>query len=119
MKRIFTFSIIAIFIGTLFTSCVKTVNDDQYWLSKERGQVVYSSPTCPYYVVEAQRGYTVIRAYNVNDRPYTGDIIYGDLSYYGSRQFYNYTDGTLFNGEVVEYWLTYSEAQSALDYYCN
>ena len=118
MKKIFTFSIIAIFIGTLFTSCVKTANDDQYWLSKDRGQVVYSSPTCRAYVVETTRGYTIIQTSNLNDRPYTGDIIYGDLSYYGYKNFYNDTDGTIINGEVVEYWLTYSQAQSALDYYC-
>ncbi|MER3499263.1 MAG: hypothetical protein C4308_11845 [Chitinophagaceae bacterium] len=118
MKRIFTFSIIAIFIGALFTSCIKTVNDDQYWMTKERGQVVYSSPTCSYYVVETSRGFTIIRAYNIKDRPYNGDIIYGDLSYYGLKDFYNSTDGTIISGDVKEYWLTYSQAQSALDYYC-
>jgi hypothetical protein len=118
MKKIFTISILVAFVALAFTSCTKSVNDEQYWLSKERGQVVYSSPTCMAYVVETSRGYTIIRSSNVNDRPFNGDIVYGDLSYSGYNSFYNYTDGTVIRGEVVEYWLTYGEAQSALDYYC-
>ena len=117
MKRIFTFSTIALFIALFFTSCIKEkIFDESYWLSKERGEVVYSSSSCAYYIVETNNGYTVIRA--ISSRPYEGDILYGDFSYYGVKDIYNRTDGTIISGDVKEYWLTYSGAQDAIDYYC-
>ena len=117
MKRIFTFSAIALVVTIFFTSCVKRVPfDDGYWLSKERGQVVYSSSSCPYYLVETANGYTVIRS--VSSRPYEGDIVYGDFSYYGVKDIYDRTDGFVISGDVKEYWLTYAGAQDALNYYC-
>lgn len=117
MKKVFTFSAIAFVLTIFFTSCVKRVPlDDGYWLSKERGQVVYSSSSCPYYLVETANGYSVIRS--ISSRPYEGDILYGDFSYYGVKDIYDRTDGLVINGDVKEYWLTYTGAQDALDYYC-
>ena len=117
MKRIFTFSAIVFVLTIFFTSCVKRVPfDDSYWLSKEKGQVVYSSSSCPYYLVQTANGYTVIRS--ISSRPYESDIVYGDFSYYGVKDIYDRTDGFVISGDVKEYWLTYTGAQDALDYYC-
>jgi hypothetical protein len=117
MKKIFTFSTLALIIAFVFTSCVKeSPFNEGYWLSKERGDVVYSSPSCSYYIVETVNGYSVVGA--VGSRPYQGDILYGDFSYYGVKDIYNRTDGLIISGDVKEYWLTYSGAQDALDYYC-
>ena len=120
MKKIFTLSVIAL---TLFlVSCTKDRGgyyeevDERYWLSKERGEVVYSDSYCSYYVVETYNGYTVIRSNGY--KPYEGAIIYGDLSFQGTREFYNRSSGTIFTGTVTDYWLSYMEAQDALDYYC-
>ena len=117
MKKPFTFSALAIIIAVAFTSCVKqTPFNEGYWLSKERGDVVYSSSTCSHYVVETVNGYSVIRA--ISSRPYEGDILYGDFSYGGVKDIYNRTEGSIISGDVKEYWLTYSGAQDGLDYYC-
>ena len=50
--------------------------------------------------------------------PYEGDEIYGDISRYGYRDLYNYTENSIIRGEVVEYWLSYSEAQYMIDELC-
>ena len=117
MKRIFTFSTVALIVALLFASCVKQAPfNERYWLSKERGQVVYSSSACPYYVIETVNGYAVIRS--LGSKPFEGDILYGDFSYFGLNDIYNRTAGYVISGDVKEFWLTYSGAQDALDYYC-
>jgi hypothetical protein len=117
MKKIITLSGLFLFIALAFTSCVKErVFDEGYWLSQERGEVVYSSSTCPYYIVETRDGYSVIRS--MGTRPYEGDILYGDLSHYGVTDLYNRSAGIIISSDVKEYWLTYTGAQDALDYYC-
>ncbi|MBS1921595.1 MAG: hypothetical protein JST17_15215 [Bacteroidetes bacterium] len=119
MKKIFTYSITPIIMVILFTGCIKdrfSTIDENYWLSKERGTVVYSS-TCSYFVVDTYNGYAIVRGWN-GYKPYQGDILYGNFSNYGTRNFYNRSEGSIFSAEVVEYWLTYDEAQSALNYYC-
>jgi hypothetical protein len=120
MKKIFTWSIIAVLAAVLFTSCTKErVNtvDTSFWLLQERGDVVYSNNSCGYYVVETNYGYTII--HNLDGlRTYDGDIMYGDFGGYGSRNFYNYTADIITRGTVVEYDLSYSSAQNAIDYYC-
>ncbi len=121
MKKIFTLSLLAltIFLG----SCTKggyyggSGIDESYWLAKERGEVVYSDSYCSYYVVETYDGYTIMRAYG-GYKPSERSIIYGDLSYNGTRDFYNRSSGFVFSGTVTDYWLTYTQAQAALDYYC-
>ena len=121
MKRIFTLSALVLAVSVFFASCVKNYvgngPDESYWLSKEQGEVVYSDTYCSYYVVETYYGYTIIQAYG-SYKPYEGSIVYGNFSNRGSRDFYNYTDGVVFSGTVTDYWLSYIEAQDALDYYC-
>jgi len=119
MKKIFTYSIVAVLAALLFTSCTKerVYNDNAYWLTQERGNVVYSSNSCGYYVVETNYGYTVIR--NLDGlRTYSDDVMYGNFGGYGSRDFYNYTANVITRGTVVEYDLSYNAAQDAINYYC-
>ena len=120
MKRIFTLSGIVLAVALFISSCGKNQysgNDEDYWLSKEQGEVVYSDTYCSYYVVETYYGYQVIQAYG-SYKPYEGAILYGNFSSRGTRDFYNYSSGVVFTGSITDYWLTYSEAQDALDYYC-
>ena len=121
MKKIFTLSVV-LFISTLFLgSCVQEHtypdNNENYWLSKERGEVVYSDSYCNYYVVETYYGYNILRSY-AGYMPYEGDIVYGNFSNTGTRDIYNRTTGRIFTGTVTDYWLSYNGAQDALDYYC-
>lgn len=118
MKKIFTLSVI--FITVFLSSCVKDSyygTNENYWLSKDRGEVVYSDTYCSYYVVETINGYTIIRTYS-GYKPSEGNVIYGDFNYRSTREFYNRTSGFVFTGTVTDYWLSYTEAQDALDYYC-
>lgn len=121
MKKIFTLSALVLTASLLLSSCVKNDTDygfdEGYWLSKERGEVVYSDPYCSYYVVETYYGYNIIQAYG-NYKPYEGAMVYGNFSSRGTRDIYNYTTGYVFTGTITDYWLTYTEAQDALDYYC-
>lgn len=120
MKRIFTLSAIVLSVTLFLSSCVKNYhqgNDENYWLSKEQGEVVYSDTYCSYYVIETYYGYTIVRAYS-SYKPYEGSIVYGNFSSPGTRDMYNYSSGVVFTGTVTDYWLSYTEAQDALDYYC-
>ena len=120
MKKIFTYSIVAALVAVLFTSCAKervVYDDSSYWLSQERGDVVYSNNFCGYYVVETNYGYSIIQ--NLDGlRTYEADVMYGNFGGYGTRNFYNYTADLVTRGNVVEYDLTYNEALDAIDYYC-
>jgi hypothetical protein len=120
MKKIFTLSVLAIASSLFLTSCIKDVsidNIENFWLNKEKGEVVYSDSYCNYFVVETRYGFNIIRS-NGNYKPFEQNVVYGDFSYRGFREFYNRTTGILFSGTVTDYWLTNSEAQIALDYYC-
>jgi len=120
MKKIFTLSAIVFAVTLFLSSCVKNQyigNDDNYWLSKEQGEVVYSDTYCSYYVIETYYGYTIVRTYG-SYKPYEGSIVYGNFSSRGTRDMYNYSNGVVFTGTVTDYWLSYTEAQDALDYYC-
>ncbi len=119
MKKIFTYLIVAALVAVLFTSCVKDriYDNRSYWLSQERGDVVYSNNACGYYAVETLYGYTIIR--NLDGlRTYEGDVLYGNFGSGGNRDFYNHTADVVTRGNVMEYDLTYNEALDALDYYC-
>ncbi len=120
MKKIFTLSVFACMVAIFLQSCVKDgyigINEN-YWLSKERGQVVYSDSYCNYFVVETSHGYTIIRSFD-GYKPFESSIVYGDFSYRGTREIYNRSTGNTFYGTITDYWLTYAEAQDALDYYC-
>ena len=120
MKRIFTLSIF--FFASVFflSSCVKNnipSNDESYWLSKDQGEVVYSDSYCNYFVVETLNGFTIIRA-SGSYKPYEGNVVYGNFSNQGTREMYNYSSRVVFTGTITDYWLSYVEAQDALDYYC-
>ncbi|HEX6847838.1 MAG TPA: hypothetical protein VF144_12720 [Chitinophagaceae bacterium] len=119
MKKIFTLSIIAIGLALFFTGCVKNREyiDESYWLSQERGEVVLSDPYCQYFVIETFDGYTILRSYG-GYKPSEGSVVYGNFSNYGARDYYNRSNGTIYTAEVREYWLSYYEAQDAIDYYC-
>jgi len=121
MKKIFTLSALFIVFATLLAGCTKRsysdYNDMSYWLSKENGVVVYSDNYCPYYVVETYNGYAIVRSAEAY-RPYEGDEMYGNLSSYGYKDIYNYTENRIIKGEVMYYWLTYAEAQYRIDNLC-
>lgn len=122
MKRIFTLSAIGLLFIAVLAGCTRRGynggDDIDYWLRQESGVVVYSDTYCPYIVVETYNGYTILR-HSGGLAPYEGDEIYGNgLSGLGYRDFYNYTDGSIFRGEVTDYWLTYSEAQYIIDNLC-
>ena len=121
MKKIFTLSATFVLAVVLLSSCVKdqivVTNNENYWLSKEEGEVVYSDPGCNYWVVETYNGYNVVHA-NSGSRPYEGDLVYGNFSSRGTRDMYNFSGKFVFTGTVTDYWLTYSQALDVLDYYC-
>lgn len=121
MKKIFTISSFLILSVVLLAGCSRrgynNGYDEGYWLSKESGEVVYSDSYCPFYVVETYRGYTIIRSTS-GFTPYEGSIVYGDLSRIGVRDFYNRSEGTITRGEVIDYWMTYGEAQYMIDNLC-
>ena len=117
MKKIFTLSALTV-LTVFFAGCVRenVGFDENYWLSKERGVVVYSD-YCEYYVVETSYGYAVMRAPG-SYKPYEGATVYGNFSNYGMRDFYNRSSGRIFTSDVTEYWLSYTAAQDAIYYYC-
>jgi len=121
MKKIFTLSAICLFTVIFLSSCVKdrvvVQNDENYWLTKEQGQVVYVETTCNYWVVETYNGYNVVYS-NPGSKPYEGDIVYGNFSNVGTRDMYNYTGRFVFSGSVTDYWLSYNQALDVLDFYC-
>lgn len=120
MKKIFTLSATFLLAIVLLSSCVKDkviANNENYWLSKEEGEVVYVDPSCNYWVLETYNGYNVVYTNSVN-MPYEGDLIYGNFSSRGTRDMYNFFDKFVFTGTVTDYWLTYNQALDVLDYYC-
>ena len=121
MKKFFTISSFLILSAVLLIACSKRGSgysyDEDYWLIKESGEVVYSDSYCSFYVVETSSGYTVIRSTN-GVTPYEGSIIYGDLSRRGYSDFYNRSTGNIIRGELTDYWLTYDEAQYLVDNLC-
>jgi hypothetical protein len=121
MKKIILLSSLVLLTTFMISSCTRNdapVNyDENYWLSQERGEVVYSDPYCSYYVVETYYGYTIIRSWGSN-QPYEGSVMYGNFGNYGTRDFYNRSGGYIIGGEVVEYDLSYVDAQYAIEYYC-
>ncbi|HMK03429.1 MAG TPA: hypothetical protein VK489_04530 [Ferruginibacter sp.] len=120
MKRLFTLTAILLFTVIFLSSCVKDrdhVNEENYWLNQEIGEVVYSSSSCNYWVVESYNGYNIVYSGSSN-KPYEGQIIYGNFSSGGTRELYNFSERFVFTATVTDTWLTYSEALDLLDYYC-
>jgi hypothetical protein len=120
MKKIFTYSVALVFVALLFTSCAKErvgYDDNSYWLSQERSEVIYSSNYCGVYVLETNYGYTIVENLD-GSRIYEGDVVYGNVGAFGNREFYNYTANLVTRGNVLEYDMSYNAALDALDYYC-
>jgi hypothetical protein len=91
--------------------------DESYWLRQERGTVVMSDFSCPYFVVETRSGYSVLRAWG-GSTPFPGDVIYGNLNRYGVSSFYNRSAGYLIDADVKEYWLSYFDAIDQAEWNC-
>ena len=120
MKKIILISSLVLLSAVIISSCSRNPpinHDENYWLTQERGDVVYSDPYCSYYVVETYYGYTVMRSWG-NYLPYEGSVMYGNFGNYGTRDFYNRSSGYVVPAEVVEYDLSYADAQYAIEYYC-
>ena len=119
MKRFITLSFFTAIVAVLLTSCVQDRQeiDQSYWLSKERAYVVYSEGSCSYFVIETDRGYAVLRSF-ISYKPYEGSVLYGDFSRYGIIDYYDRSNQMIMSADVQEYWLTYYDAQMALEYYC-
>lgn len=119
MKKIVLY-IIPIMI--LAISCRKDVTplppvDESVWLQKERGVVVASDFNCDYFVVETQRGYSVMRNWG-GFAPFRGTVLYGDLSSWGVKTIYNRSEGYLMNADVRDYWMSYFQALDQMQYSC-
>lgn len=109
-------------ISLLVISCTKQEVvgpplDENYWLRQERGIVVMSDFSCPYFVVETNRGYSVLRAWG-GSSPFPGDVLYGNMSRYGVHTFYNRSDGYLMDADVNDYWLSYFAAIDRVEWNC-
>ena len=106
MKKIFTLSALILSVTLFLSSCVKNNYDngfdENYWLTKEEGEVVYSDSYCNYFVVETYYGFTIVRAYG-NYKPYEGSLVYGNFSNGGTRDLYNYSAGIVFTGTITDY----------------
>ena len=108
----------------VLASCTRTyvepgpVIDERYWLSQERGVVVYSGFDCDFFVVETRYGYTVIRSWG-GFTPLRGAVVYGNFSRFGVQSFYNRSEGIIQQGNVIDYWLTYWDAIDLADFECN
>ena len=123
MKKIFTISAVLAFAMVILASCTRRgydnggQNEQDYWLSKENGVVVYSDGYCPYYVLETYNGYTIVRTVS-GPTPFEGDEIYGNLSSRGYKDLYNYSDNSIIRGEITDTWLSYEDAQYIIDNLC-
>ncbi len=121
MKKLFTLTATFLLAVVLFSSCRKADvivgNNENYWLNQEEGEVVYSDPSCNYWVIETYNGYQVVRS-NSGNQPIEGELIYGNFSSSGPRDLYNFSGRFVFGAVITDYWLTYSEAIDILDYYC-
>lgn len=121
MKRILLIPVLLVTVALGLVSCGKEYvdpreTDEAYWLRQERGVVAYTDFYCDLYIVETSRGYTVLRSYG--STPYVGDVMYGNFSSWGYRNFYNRSAGYIINGDVQEYWLSYFSARDYIAYNC-
>jgi hypothetical protein len=120
MKKIL---LLALPLVLLLTSCRKDIVagqpiDEGDWIYQERGVVVASDYVCPYFVVEAEYGYSVLKSWD-GAIPYQGSVIYGDFSSWGVKRFYNRSERYLIDADVREYGLSYFDAVDEMDYQCN
>jgi len=121
MKKIFYLTVPLL---VLLVSCRKEVIDrpgpvidESEWLNRERAVVVYSDFNCPYFVVEAYGGYSLLKSWD-GLTPLQGSVMYGDFSSWGVKTFYNRSERYLTRADVKEYWLSYWDATDEMDYQC-
>jgi len=120
MKRLL---LLAIPLLLLFSSCRKDVGvappiDEAEWMYQERAVVVFSDPSCDYFVVQASNGYSLLKSWD-GYLPFEGSVLYGDFSSWGVKRFYNRSEQYLINADVREYWLSYFDATDEMDYQCS
>lgn len=121
MKRILLIPVLLVTVALGLSGCGKEYIDprefdEDYWLRQERGVVAYTDFYCNLYIVETYRGYTVVESNG--SIPYVGDVVYGNFSSWGYRNFYNRSAGYLISGNVHEYWLSYFSARDYIEYNC-
>jgi hypothetical protein len=119
MKKLF---LLILPVTFFLASCSKgdvvmpPVNESE-WLNKERGIVVASDFSCDFFVVQTNRGYTVLRNWG-GISPFSGSTIYGDLSSWGVKTLYNRSEGRLINADVRDYRMGYFQAMDQLQWSC-
>ena len=119
MKKLF---LLLLPVTFLMASCSKSGAplppiDESVWLTKERGIVVSSDFSCDYFVIQTNRGYTVLRNWG-GISPFSGSVIYGDLSNWGLKTLYNRSEGRLINADVRDYWMDYYQAMDQVQWSC-
>ncbi|WP_018629538.1 hypothetical protein [Niabella aurantiaca] len=120
MKRIFTFSIIAVLAAVVLTSCSKRDywrDDDPY--NDESGITVYISEVgSPYSVIRMDYDGRYAIVYSQESDKYywpeMNDVIYGDFSVGGGRTLYNKTAGFNIRLEVDEFFDYKNDAVNAV-----
>jgi hypothetical protein len=106
-----------LFFGSCRKAEILVPVDENYWLQKDRGVVVYTDFSCNYYIVETRLGYSVIRNYG-GLTPFSGDVLYGDLNRWGYTDIYNRRSGRIIYGDVKDYWLSWFNARDQVAYQC-
>ena len=119
MKKIILFvtPLLLLFVACTKQDVVRPPLDENYWLRQERGVVVASDYSCDYFVVETNNGYSVLRNWG-GSSPFPGSVIYGNLSFYGMSQYYNRSEGYIFDADVRNYWLSYNAAMDEAEWNC-
>ena len=120
MKKLLTFSILAVSIAVLFTSCVKR---DYYNSDLERASVLDYEAGTPYSIIQYDYDgtYAVVESmdYNTDLWPLDGDRLEGVFYEGQTRRVYNLSTGDYISLYVVENVPTRSEAYDALYYYAD
>lgn len=97
------------------TSCSKTtevpsqpVDINQWMQSREAGRVAEIDYFSGNYMVQTNRGYSVIEAWGATPR--IGDEVYGHFSFRTTQQIFNRSGNYFTTGRVHDYWLSYFQA---------
>jgi hypothetical protein len=92
--------------------------DESQWLKQERAFVVEGGFGCDYYLVQTNRGYSLLRNWG-GFTPAPGSILYGDFSSWGVKTFYNRSGGYLLRADVQNFWMSYFQAYDELNFSCS
>lgn len=119
MKKIFTYSLVAVFAVALLASCTKRdYYNDSY---NEDGSVIWASNATPYSIISFSNGdYALFKTLeSIDFWPYENDIINGNFETKGSRSFLNKNDNRRFNGLIIDFYSNLDNAYDDLVYYSN